>query len=111
MPTLGLSASSFNVLLVCNYCNFRDVVYYADTKAEAAEAWERLQAARKKLDDRCQVRRSGRMPKLRIRKYGAGRGGRWAAVALLQELRSRISRAVHEREILILNWRILWLFD
>lgn len=38
--TVGIAPDSTNVSLLCNTCNFRDVVYYGDSRQDAYRYWQ-----------------------------------------------------------------------
>jgi len=86
----GLAHLSRNVSFVCNACNFRDIVFYADTPAEAETYWKATREPRSKKVSKLRVFTGRKVSKLRVSKYGedfpAGRNG----MAILQELRQRV---------------------
>lgn len=86
----GLSEFSRNVALYCNECNFRDIVFYADTPIEAEAYWKATREPREEEESEIRVKTRGQMPKLRFVKYCDNHATRDAKLEFLQKLRQRM---------------------
>jgi len=63
---VGISSHSNNVVQFCNDCNFRDVIFYADSGKQAESYCKRLYRFFARIPVKLKRKLGRKMPKLRI---------------------------------------------
>jgi len=88
----GLQEFSSNVSLVCNVCNFRDIVFCGDSRSEAIIFWKSVVARRRLPIARRSRLVSAMLPSVWFSESYESEGRDWVFLVALPKVFQRVAR-------------------
>lgn len=108
---VGIAPDSTNVSFICNHCNFRDVIFYGDSRSAAFIFWRAIALGRSRKPSRLRRRARVGLFYVRFASRESAKECRWNVALLVQRLWKRVGQLTGDSSLNAREYLFLMQFD